>query len=123
VAPRKVPVHPVQAAADAREAAKAAASRKAEVAPDKLTEAEVMLLSGKKVLELGNAGKLRHVGLGVGPLKSAAPAATKKIPVTRSAKARLTDADLDGMSGEAISKAMAAGMVAGVGARRRPRGR
>jgi len=118
-----MPLHPAQAAADARQAAKDAASAKAERTPERLTAAEVRLLPGKTVLTLGNAGKLRHLGVGTAPLKSAAPAAPKRIPVSRSARAPLNDADLDGMSGEAISKAMAAGRVAGVGARRRPRHR
>jgi hypothetical protein len=119
VTSRKTPADPVAA----MHAAKAAASRKAELAPHRLTEAEVRLLPGKTVLTLGNQGKLKHLGIGTAPLKSVAPAAPKKMPVSRSAKAPLTDADLDGMSGEAISKAMAAGQVAGVGPRRRPRRR
>jgi hypothetical protein len=114
VAPRKVPVRPAQAAADAREAAKAAASRKAELTPHLLTEAEVMLLPGKKVLELGNAGKLRHIGLGIPPVRTAAPKKT----ASSSPKATLTDAQIARMDGNALSKAMAAGQVPGVGRRR-----
>jgi hypothetical protein len=116
---RKAAVDPVAAL----KAAKAAAAAKAERSPRSLTAAEVELLPGRRILELGNAGHLRHLGVGTAPLGSAAPAAPKKMPVSRSAKAPLTDADLDGMSGEAISKAMAAGQVAGVGPRRRPRRR
>jgi len=116
-------VHPAQAAADARQAAKAAAAAKAERSPGKLTAAEVQVLPGKTVLALGNAGKLKHLGLGTAPLKSAAPAAAPKIPVSKSPGALLNDDDMKNMSGEAISKAMSAGMVAGVGARRRPRHR
>jgi hypothetical protein len=118
--PRRMPVHPAQAAADARQAAKVAASRKAEVAPHELTESEVMLLPGKKVLELGNAGKLRHLGLGLPPHRSAA---APKIRASSSAKAPLTDEKLRKMSGTQISKAIDAGLVPGVAPRRRPRGR
>lgn len=73
--PRKVPVHPATAAADAVKAAKAAASRKAQRAPHRLTDAEVQLLPGKMVLELGNAGHLKHLGVGIAPLKPAAAGA------------------------------------------------
>ena len=58
--PRKIPVDP----SAAQEMAKAAAAAKAERAPHKLTEGEAMLLPGKKLLELGNAGRLRHLGIG-----------------------------------------------------------
>ena len=117
---RRVPVHPAQTAADAREAAKAAASRKAELAPHTLSEAEVLLLPGRKVLELGNAGKLQHVGIGIPPVKSAAAPQGR---ASKAAKAPLTDERLRKMSGEQISRAMAAGLVPGIGPRRRPRGR
>lgn len=72
--PRKAPVHPATAAADAMKAAKAAASAKAQRAPHRLTDAEVQLLPGKTVLELGNAGHLKHLGVGTVPLKPATPA-------------------------------------------------
>jgi hypothetical protein len=75
MAQRRTAVHPLVTAADAQQAAKAAASRKAERAPHRLTEAEVRLLPGQKVLELGNAGRLRHLGVGTAPVKSATPAA------------------------------------------------
>jgi hypothetical protein len=71
---RRPAVHPVVTAADALQAAKAAASRKAERTPHKLTEAEVRMLPGKRVLELGNAGRLQHLGVGTAPVKSATPA-------------------------------------------------
>jgi hypothetical protein len=116
-------VHPAQALANAQQAAKAAAARKAERAPRKLTEAEVQLLPGKKVLELGNAGHLRHLGVGTVPRKSAAPAGAPRTAASRSARVPLTDTQLKDMPGEAISKAMDAGMVAGVGPRRRGRRR
>jgi hypothetical protein len=58
---RKIPVTDPNAA---QEAAKAAAAAKAQRAPHTLTEAEAMLLPGRKILELGNAGKLRHLGIG-----------------------------------------------------------
>lgn len=119
MAPRKVPVHPAQAVIDARAAAKAAASRKAELAPHKLTEAEVMLLPGRKVLELGNAGHLQHLGLGLPPVKSAP---TPKNRGGSPTKAPLTDERLRKMSGAEIAKAMDRGLVPGVGPRRRPRG-
>ena len=75
MASRRTAVHPLVAAADAQQAAKAAANRQAELAPHKLTEAQVQLLPGRKVLELGNAGHLRHLGVGTAPVKSATPAA------------------------------------------------
>jgi hypothetical protein len=75
MAARRTAVHPLVAVADAQQAAKAAASRKAERTPRKLTEAEVRLLPGRKVLELGNAGHLAHLGVGVRPAKTPAPAA------------------------------------------------
>ena len=65
----------------AEDAAKAAAAAKAERAPHKLTAAEVMLLPGRKVLELGNAGRLRHLDIGTPPARQ--PVTPKG---TRSAK-------------------------------------
>jgi hypothetical protein len=57
----------------ALDAAKARVAKKAETVPHRLTEAEVRLLPGKRVLELGNAGHLRHLGVGVKPLKPPTP--------------------------------------------------
>ena len=104
--------------------AKAAASRKAELTPEKLTEEEAMLIPPKLLLELGNQGRLRHLGLGL-PLKPAAAAAdpVAKMRGSKSASGQLDDKQLRNMSGADISKAMAAGRVPGVGPRRRPRGR
>jgi hypothetical protein len=118
MASHRTAVHPVQAAAEAREAAKAAASRKAELAPHTLSEAEVLLLPGAKVLELGNAGHLRHLGVGIPTARTAAP---KKKTASRSTKASLTDSQIARMSGDALAKAMAAGQVPGIGARRKGR--
>lgn len=117
MAPRKPAVHPLQALADAREAETAAAAEKAKRAPHTLSEAEALLIPGKTLLELGNAGKLTHLGLGL-PVKLAAVPKTR---ASRPAKALLTDNDLKKMPGAAISKAMAAGRVAGIGPRRRRR--
>jgi hypothetical protein len=110
VTARRSAVHPLAA----MDAAKAAAADKAERAPHTLTEAEVMLLPGKKVLELGNAGKLQHIGLGIPPARKAAPKKT----ANGSPKASLTDAQIARMDGNALSKAMASGQVPGVGRRR-----
>lgn len=101
---------------------KAAAAAKAERAPRTLTEAEVMLLPGRKVLELGNAGHLQHLGIGL-PLEPATPARAPKVTGSKSASAQLTDDQVARMDGNALSKAMAAGLVPGIGARRRPRHR
>jgi hypothetical protein len=98
-------------------AAKAAASRKAERAPHTLTEGDVKLLPGRKVLELGNAGKLQHLGLGL-PVK---PAAAPKTAAGRPAVPSLSDAQLSKMSGGEIRQAIAAGRVPGVGPRREGR--
>ena len=76
---RKVPVDP----GAAQELAEAAAAAKADRAPHTLTEREAMLLPGKKLLDLGNAGCLRHLGIGAAPRKQ--PAAPKG---TRSAAKR-----------------------------------
>lgn len=65
----RMPVDPGQA----RELAKAAASRKAERTPHRLTESEAMLIPPKQLLELGNAGHLQHLGIGL-PTKKVAPA-------------------------------------------------
>jgi hypothetical protein len=118
VTTRRPTVHPLAS----MDAAKAAAAAKAERAPHTLTEAEVMLLPGKKVLELGNAGKLQHIGLGL-PLKRATPTRTPKITASKSASAQLTDDQLARMSGTDISKAMSSGRVPGIGSRRRSRHR
>lgn len=122
MASRRVPVHPVQAAADAREAAKIAASRKARLTPEKLTEEEAMLIPPKLLLELGNQGRLRQLGLGL-PLKPSTPAKTPRITASKSANGQLTDDQLARMSGTDISRAMSGGRVPGIGPRRRPRGR
>ena len=119
---RRVPVHPALVAADTREAAKAAAARKARLTPEELTEQEAMLIPPKLLLELGNAGRLRHLGLGL-PLKPSTPARTPRVTASKSARAQLTDDQLAKMTGEQISKAMAGGLVPGHGPRRRPRGR
>ena len=68
---RRRPLPPDPGAAG--EAAKAAAAAKADRAPHTLTEREAMLLPGAKLLELGNAGKLQHLGLGVPSPKTATP--------------------------------------------------
>jgi len=122
VTARRVPVHPALVAADTREAAKAAAARKARLTPEELTEQEAMLIPPKLLLELGNQGRLRHLGLGL-PLKPGTPARTPRITAGKSARAQLTDDDLARMTGADISEAMAAGRVAGIAPRRRPRHR
>jgi hypothetical protein len=71
------PTLPTDPAA-ALKAAKATAATKAERAPHTLTEAEVGLLPGKKILQLGNSGRLRHLGLGTAPLKPSTPVITPK---------------------------------------------
>jgi hypothetical protein len=114
MAPRKLAVHPVLAAAEARELAKAAAADKARRTPHLLTEPEVMLLPGKMVLELGNQGHLQHLGIGIPTVRTAAPKKT----ANGSPKASLTDAQIARMDGNALSKAMASGQVPGVGRRR-----
>ena len=83
---RRVPLDP----AAAQDAAKAAASRKADRAPHKLTEAEVGLLPGRKVLELGNAGHLRHLGVGTKPVEPATPAVVTPKGTSRTAAQRGT---------------------------------
>lgn len=103
------------AAGAAEEAAKAAAAAKAERAPHTLSEAEVMLLPGAKVLEIGNAGHLRHLGLG---LPVPAPQAAKRA-ASRPAQPQLTDAQMSKMSDEQLRRGAAAGLVPGIGARRR----
>jgi hypothetical protein len=115
MSPRKVAVHPAMAAHEAREAATAVANRKAELHPEQLTAEELELIPGRKVLELGNAGKLQHLGLGL-PIKPA-----PKILSSTSAPVGLTDDQLKKMDGNALSKAMAAGLVPGVGPRRKGR--
>jgi hypothetical protein len=115
MAARKAPVHPATAAADARKAAKAAAAEKAQRAPHTLTAAELELLPVLEVLRLGNGGQLQHLGIGL-PLRPA-----PKIRVSTSAAAGLTDDQLRKMSGAEVSRAMAAGRVPGVGARRKGR--
>ena len=115
--PRRTAAHP----AAAMDAAKAAASRKAKLTPEKLTEEEAMLIPPKLLLELGNQGRLQHLGLGL-PLEHATPARAPKITASKSARP-LADADLAKMTGSEISAAMAAGRVAGIAPRRRPRHR
>ena len=83
---RTAPVDP----ATAIDAAKARAARKAETSPHRLTEAEVGLLPGKRVLELGNAGHLRHLGVGVKPVKPATPAVVTPKGTSRTAAQRGT---------------------------------
>lgn len=116
---RRTAVHPLAA----MDAAKAAVAAKADRAPETLSADDLKLLRGAKILELGNAGRLRHLGLGLPLPKSSARAAAPKGRTSGSARALLTDADLEKMSGDAISKAMAAGQVAGIAPRRRPRRR
>ncbi len=72
--------------AAAQEADRAAAAAKAERTPRKLTEAEVGLLPGRKVLELGNAGHLRHLGVGTAPVKPATPAVATPKGTSRAAQ-------------------------------------
>jgi hypothetical protein len=117
---RKVAVHPALAAHEAREAATAVANRKAELHPEQLTVEELALIPGRQVLELGNTGKLRHLGIGlpVTPTPKTFPSASGP---SGSAPAGLDDDALSKMSGEQISKAMSAGLVPGIGARRRGR--
>lgn len=103
---------------EAEEAAKAAAAAKAERAPHTLSEREAMLLPGAKLLDLGNNGHLRHLGIGVPPVSTAA----SKTAAGRPAQPpKLTDAQLTKMSGAAIRKAIAAGCVDGIGPRRQGR--
>jgi hypothetical protein len=119
-APRKVPVHPAMALHKAREAATAAANRKAELHPEQLTAEELELIPGRKVLELGNAGKLQHLGIGL-PFQPATPARTP--PKKADSSPSPTIEDLTAMSGEQISRLAAAGRLShlGIGARRRRR--
>ena len=107
----------------AMDTAKAAVAAKADRAPETLTAEDLKLLRGAKILELGNAGRLRHLGLGLPLPRSPARAAAPKGGSSGSARPLLTDADLEKMSGEAISKAIAAGRVAGIAPRRRSRRR
>lgn len=118
--PRKVAVHPAIAAHEAREAATAVANRKAELHPEQLTAEELELIPGRKVLELGNAGKLQHLGIGL-PAKPTPTTLPNASGPSGSAPAGLDDDALKKMSGDQISKAMAAGLVPGVGARRKGR--
>jgi hypothetical protein len=118
--PRKVSVHPALAIHEAREAAKAAAAKKAETSPHRLTAAELEFLPGKTVLDLGNRGLLRHLGLGL-PIKPAPSPLPSASGPSGSAPAGLTDEALKKMSGDEISRAMSAGLVPGVGARRKGR--
>ena len=110
---RGIPLPPDPGAAE--EARRAAAAAKAERAPHTLSEAEVMLLPGAKVLQLGNDGHLVHLGIGL-PVPT--PQAAKRA-ASRPERPPLTDAQLTKMSGEAIRKAVAAGRVPGIGVRRR----
>ncbi len=71
---RRAPADPVAA----QETAKTAAAAKAERAPRTLTAADVALLPGRKVLELGNQGHLRHLGVGTRPLAPATPATSAR---------------------------------------------
>jgi hypothetical protein len=57
---------PRPAADAARTRTANAASRKAASSPGKLTEAELSTLPGHAVLALGNAGKIKHLGIGTG---------------------------------------------------------
>lgn len=111
----RVPLDP----AAALEAAKAAAYRKAELTPHLLSEKEAMLLPGRKLLEIGNAGHLQHLGIGVPAKTSAAPKARASSPE----RPMLTDAQLARMTGEQVRRAAAEGRVPGIGARRRTWGR
>jgi hypothetical protein len=97
------------------EARRAAAAAKAERAPHTLTEADVMLLPGAKVLQLGNDGHLRHLGIG---LPVPGPKAAKRAS-GRPGRPMVSDVQLAKMSGEQVRKAAAAGLVPGIGARRR----
>lgn len=116
MAPRRtLPVHPAIVLAKAREAAVAAAADKARRAPHTLTEADLDLIPGKLMLELGNAGHLQRFGIGL-PLKPA-----PRVKVTTAVPAGLTDDQIARMDGNALSKAMSAGLIPGIGARRKGR--
>lgn len=120
MAPRKtVPVHPALAVADARQAAKDAAAAKADRSPHLLTADDLEFLHGRRILELGNAGLSRHLGIGQ-PVKLTPPAKTPKTAASRG-RGPLSDDDLKKLTGQQISRAMAAGLVPGVGAKRKRR--
>jgi hypothetical protein len=108
---RRVPLDP----GPARAAAAETANEKARTAPHTLTAEELDLIPGKLLLDLGNGGHLRHLGLGL-PVP-APPAA--KWTATRPAAAPLTDEQLRKMSAPQISRAIAGGRVPGIGVRRR----
>lgn len=111
---RGIPVPPDPGAAE--EARRAAAAAKAERAPHTLSEEEVLLLPNKTVLSLGNAGALRHLGVG---LPVPGPKAAAKRASGGAERPMLTDAQLTRMSGEQVRRAVAEGRVPSIGARRR----
>lgn len=108
---RRIP--PTPGAGD--EAAKAAAAAKAQRAPHTLSAAEVMLLPGAKVLEIGNAGHLRHLGIGL-PVPNTQAA---KRTASRPERPMVSDAQLTRMSGDQVRRAVTEGRVPGIGVRRR----
>jgi hypothetical protein len=121
MAPRMmVPVHPATLLAKARDAARAAAAEKAAKSPHLLTVDDLDLIPGRMVLDLGNAGHLRHLGIGLPPKHAPAILPSASGP-SGSAPAGLDDDALRQMTGEQISKAMSAGLVPGIGPRRRGR--
>ena len=99
----------------AEEARRAAAAAKAERAPHTLSEAEVMLLPGAKVLQLGNDGHLVHLGIG---LPVPAPKAAKRAS-GNAERPMVSDVKLTRMTGEQVRRAVAEGRVPGIGVRRR----
>jgi hypothetical protein len=109
-----IPVPPDPGGAE--EAAKAAAAAKADRAPHTLSDAEVMLLPGARVLDLGNAGHLRHLGLGL-PVPVPKEAA-KRAPGAPE-RPMVSDVQLARMTGDQVRRAVTAGRVPGIGARRR----
>ncbi len=111
----RVPLDP----GGARAAAAETANEKARTAPHKLTAEELDLIPGKLLLDLGNAGHLRHLGLGLPVPK---PQAAKRA-ASRPERPMVTDAQLSRMTGEQVRKAAADGRVPGIGARRRTWGR
>ena len=99
----------------ARSAAADVANEKARNAPHTLTTEELDLIPGRLLLDLGNAGRLVHLGIGLPVPRTAAP----KTAAARAPQPQLTDAQMSKMSAEQVRKAAAAGLVPRIGARRR----
>src|SRR5579863_5246377 len=110
---RGIPAFP-DPAADA--AQRAAAAAKADRTPHLLSEEEVLLLPNRKVLDLGNSGHLRHLGIG---LPVPRPKAAAKKAAGNPAKPQVSDAQLGRMTGEQVRRAAAEGRIPGIGVRRR----